>query len=274
MNKPIYSLKFSRGFSLVELAVVLVILGFVLAALLLPLQAQRENTLRLQTENQLEIARKAIIGFAQTHGRLPCPATDSDTGIYPDGTGISNPNVSGACAQQLGFLPAATLGIQPTDPNGFAIDGWGNRIRYAVTQKEVSNDAAPVGTADATFTTDNGMSNAGLSRLGTLPSLRVCNGASPSTLTCSLPAGSNETNYLIKNAVAIIYSLGATAMLESGWPDETENLNFDPDTFEDNVFVSRGISGSNHPGGEFDHMVVWISPYVLYNSMIQAGQLH
>lgn len=247
MNKPIYSLKFSRGFSLVELAVVLVILGFVLAALLLPLQAQRENTLRLQTENQLEIARKAIIGFAQTHGRLPCPATDSDTGIYPDGTGISNPNVSGACAQQLGFLPAATLGIQPTDPNGFAIDGWGNRMFYAVTQVNTAGGAA---TPD--FTTTNEMSNVGVANLA--PNLVVCSEAA----TC-------PGTFLIDNAVAVIYSLGPTGALASQGADEDENP---AAPGADTQFVSRT------PMPTFDHIVTWISPYVLYNAMIQAGQLH
>ena len=51
------------GFSLVEMAIVLVILGFVLGALLLPLQAQRQQIAQAQTENTLENARKALLGF-------------------------------------------------------------------------------------------------------------------------------------------------------------------------------------------------------------------
>jgi len=58
MNTPNLTRKHSRGFSLVEMAVVLVILGFVISALLLPLQGQREIGQRTQTESQLEIARK------------------------------------------------------------------------------------------------------------------------------------------------------------------------------------------------------------------------
>ena len=40
------------------------------------------------------------------------------------------------------------------------------------------------------------------------------------------------------------------------------------------VFISHDITATGAPNGEFDHLVTWISPYVLYNAMIQAGQLH
>jgi len=259
------NLRMQQGFSLVELAVVLVILGFVIGALMMPLQAQRENTLRLQTENQLEIAKRALIGFAQTRGRLPCPATANETGVYPDDSGVSNEDVNEVCAQQWGFLPAATLGIQPADSKGFAIDGWGNRIYYAVTQTDANTDAK------LDFTTTGGMAEVGSSALA--PDLRVCQSGLPATgITTTTCSSLPENNYLIKDAVAVIYSTGATAALGVGGDDENENLN--ANAAVDTVFVSRGISSANHPGGEFDHMVVWISPYVLYNAMIQAGQLH
>lgn len=243
-----------RGFSLVEMAVVLVILGFVLAALLLPLQAQREQLFRSQTTNQLEIARKSLLGFAQSRGRLPCPAT-----IASDG--IEAPLGGGTCTAQLGFLPAVTLGIQPTDSNGFAIDGWNNRIMYAVTQ----NNAGGAGTPD--FTTSNDMNTVGISILA--PELRVC--LSATGITASACSGGTESNYAINNAVAVIYSLGPTGSQASGGADE--NANPAAPSTPDSVFVSHDIR-ANDPNGEFDHLVVWISPYVLYNGMLEAGQLH
>lgn len=251
------------GFSLVEMAVVLVILGFVLAALMLPLQAQQEQLQRTETENALEIAKKALIGYAQSQGRLPCPATNNGTGIFPDDNPVSNPIGGGACAQQVGFLPAATLGIQPTDAQGFAIDGWNNRIRYAITQVNTVGGAA---TPD--FTTANEMANVGLSILA--PDLRVCTTSTGVTIAqCS---AAPESNFLINNAVAVIFSTGATAAQGAGGADETENLNAVLNV--DNVFVSHGITAASAPNGEFDHLVVWISPFVLYNAMIEAGQLH
>lgn len=229
-----------RGFSLVELAVVLVILGFVLAALLLPLQAQRENTFRAQTDSQLEIAKKALIGFAQTNGRLPCPATAASGGLEA-------PVGGGTCTNQLGYLPAAILGLQPTNEDGLAIDGWNNPIFYGVTQANT-----PGGAVTPDFTTVNEMNVVGIANLA--PDLVVC----PQAVNC--PA-----TYLIDNAVAVIYSLGPTGALASQGADEDENPTAPG---ADTQFVSQSATST------FDHLVVWISPYVLYNAMIQAGQLH
>ena len=240
-----------QGFSLVEMAIVLVILGFVLGALLLPLQAQRQSAAQGQTENTLANAKQALLGFAQSQGRLPCPAT-----LVSNGAEL--PLGGGVCTQQVGFLPAATLGIQPTDAQGFALDAWNNRIRYAV------NQANNLGVLNNDFTTTNAMASLGIASLQ--PNLRVC--ASQTGVTATKCSGGTETNFLINNAVAVIYSLGATGGLASGGTDEDKNLDGDA------VFVSHDITAAGAPNGEFDHLVTWISPYVLYNAMIQAGQLH
>ena len=270
------------GFTLVEMAIVLVILGFVLAALLLPLQAQRQQLAQSQTENTLESAKQALLGYAQQQGRLPCPATNNGTAVFPDDAGAANP-LGGThnivppnpavpdCVAQSGFLPAATLGLQPTDSQGFALDAWNNRIRYAVaadnssTRVPTGATAACGGDTAPDFTTTGNLAAVGLVCLA--PELRVCNSATGITATnCS--AAVPEVNYAINNAVAVIYSTGATGAQGSvGRPDELANL--DGNT----VFVSHDISLAAAPN-EFDHLVTWISPYVLYNSMIQAGQLH
>lgn len=261
-------LQFNRGFSLVEMAVVLVILGFVLGALLLPLQAQRQQLAQSQTEITLETAKRALLGYAQAQGRLPCPATNNGSGVFPDDSPVPNPLAGGVCDKQLGFLPAAALGVQPIDAQGFAIDAWNNRIMYAVDQS--SSTSAPPNTATPDFTTNNStdsMNIVGLSSL--VPELRVCNSATG--IQASACSSGTETNYAINNAVVVIYSLGPSGSQASGGSDE--NINSKVPTSIKKVFVSHDVR-SNDPNGEFDHMVVWISPYVLYNAMIQAGQLH
>ena len=266
--------KRNMGFTLVEMAIVLVILGFVLAALLLPLQAQRQQLAQAQTENTLENAKRALLGFAQQQGRLPCPATAASLGqeLPLGGTDNIPPNpLTATCSAQSGFLPAATLGIQPTDAQGFALDAWNNRIRYAVTPN--SNDAAVVngvtcgGDTAPDFTTTGNLAEVGLVCLA--PNLRICR-ISPVTDPFNCSAAVN----LINNAVAVIYSTGATGALGfAGRPDETENLNAVGAGQIDTIFVSHDISLAAAPN-EFDHIVTWISPFVLYNAMIQAGQLH
>jgi prepilin-type N-terminal cleavage/methylation domain-containing protein len=240
--------KRQTGFSLVEMAIVLIILGFVLSALLLPLQAQRQQIAQSQTENVLASAKQALLGYAQQYGRLPCPATTTSNGVEDQ-----NPAGSGTCSQQAGFLPAATLGIQPTDSKGFAIDAWNNPIRYAVTQTNMGGAATP------DFTTSSDLSNVGIPLLN--PDLTVCNDSSSSS--CS------ATAYLTNNAVAVIFSTGKNFGLTAG-VDETSNL-----LSATIKFYSRTPTAATaSPNKEFDDMVTWISPYVLYNSMIQAGQLH
>ena len=242
----IFSYKKHKGFTLVEMAIVLVILGFVLSALLLPLQAQRNQLFQTQTENTLEIAKKALLGYAQSQGRLPCPATAS---------GVEVPLGGGACTQLVGFIPAATLGITPTDAQGFAIDAWNNRIRYAVTNANTN-----------AFTTSGQMNTVGITNL--LPNLRVCNSSTGIAATTCSTVPPAEVNYSINNAVAVIYSTGITGSLASGGADENANLD------NNAVFVSHDPSATGAANGEFDHLVTWISPFVLYNAMIEAGQLH
>jgi hypothetical protein len=70
-----------------------------------------------------------------------------------------------------------------------------------------------------------------------------------------------------KNVVAVIYSLGPTGNIASGGADENENLDIDA------IFISHEPR-ANDENGEFDHIITWISPFVLYNAMIEAGQLH
>ena len=277
-----------HGFSLVEMAIVLVILGFVLGALLLPLREQREQAAQLQTINTLETAKQALLGFAQANGRLPCPATAANFRANTDAGSLGQENPLGGthnitpplpavanCVAQSGFLPAATLGIQPTDAQGFALDAWNNRIRYAVSSDDSSaripsgDTTACGGDTAPDLTTTGNMAAVGLVCLA--PNLRVC--ASSAAVNCT------ATINLINNAVVVIFSTGPTESAEAAvLPaivrlDETDNINAVSANQIDTEFVSRDISLAAAPN-EFDHLVTWISPYVLYNAMIQAGQLH
>ncbi|MCB5188210.1 type II secretion system GspH family protein [Methylobacillus caricis] len=240
-----------QGFSLVEMAVVLVILGFVISALILPVSAQRDVAYQQQTEKQLELATKALIGFAQTHGRLPCPATAASNGL--EAVLLLGVQGGGQCDPSAYMLPAATLGIKPVNDKGQALDGWSNPIFYKADQTNRGGSALP------DFTTTNEISLIGIEVLR--PEIRIC----------ATSSNCNDTNYLVNNAVAVIYSLGKTGAQvltgdASGGADENANLD------GDNIFVSHDIR-ANDPNGRFDHVLTWISPYVLYNAMIQAGQL-
>src|SRR4051812_18206274 len=120
------------GFTLVEMAVVIAIVGLLITVAIMTIAAQAEQRAVEETRRRLNSAVEALISYAVVNGRLPCPATVG-AGLYGDenpaggGTCIMNPN------PYVGFLPARTVGFQPTDDLLYGLDAWNNRIRYAVS---------------------------------------------------------------------------------------------------------------------------------------------
>ncbi len=105
-----------RGFTLIEMATVMAIIALLLGALLVPLSTQMNAGRYERARAQIETAKEALVGFAIANGnRLPCPDNDTD--------GLADPVGGGTCTAVEGFLPYASLGVQPLDP-------WGNRLRY------------------------------------------------------------------------------------------------------------------------------------------------
>ena len=252
-TKKIHYRNRQSGFSLVEMAVVIVILGLVLATLIMPIQAQRAVHYQSNTEQTLISANASLIGFAQTEGRLPCPATDTSNGL-------ESPIGGGICTVKSGFLPASTLGLQPINADGYALDAWSHPIRYSVDQS-ISPDFAPATAPD--FTTDEKMNAVGVNDL------------EPALSVCAINTNCSVTNYLANNAVAVILSTGENYRPATpgspeyqGGVDEITNLN--PNT---TTFFSREPTGPKNSTTEFDDIVIWISPYILYNNMIQAGRI-
>ncbi|MBF0177035.1 MAG: type II secretion system protein [Magnetococcales bacterium] len=115
----------SAGFSLIELSIVMVIVGLILAIgfSLVPnyLQSSKVSAARVQMKE----IQSAIEGFAIANNRLPCPDTDSD--------GLENitSNVCVAFGNTAGTrydtadLPYRALGLASNR------DPWGRAIKYA-----------------------------------------------------------------------------------------------------------------------------------------------
>jgi type II secretory pathway pseudopilin PulG len=103
------------GFSVIELAVVVLVLTLLLGSILVPLTTQVEQRKLADTRKALEEIREALIGFAIINGRLPCPDTDSDPAAA--GHGIEEPSCSTDPLTE-GYLPWKSLGVAPTDAFG------------------------------------------------------------------------------------------------------------------------------------------------------------
>jgi prepilin-type N-terminal cleavage/methylation domain-containing protein len=271
----------AAGFSLIELAVVVAIISLLLGSLLVPLQSQVESRKLTETQKILDNAREALIGYAAANGYFPCPAAyGGTTGAEatpndhnsasstncPASPATANVTGGGAGGVYIGYLPGVTLGFTPTDTNGYALDAWQNRVRYAVSNTTVNGQTVP-------FTRTNGMRLATMSSILNLPQLSVCNATpSPYSKTACGPASTTLTS----NAIVVIWSLGANAATTGGISThEAENAepitSADPLAIADRVFVMR--DPSKVVGSEFDDIVTWISTPMLFSRLIAAGQL-
>lgn len=147
----------SSGFTLVELAVVLVILGFLVGGLLVPLATQVEQRNRRQTEQQLEEIRQALLGFVVANGYLPCPTTEENP-LNVATYGVTDAACAAPTAE--GYLPWKTLGLREVDAwgitRGEADDLWIGYFRYRV-HPNFANSATPI-TLTTTFPTGTELS--------------------------------------------------------------------------------------------------------------------
>ena len=73
--------KYHMGFTLVEIAIVLVIVGLLISAFLVPLSAQRDLKDYGEVKSDLEQIREALYGYAIINGRLPCPTTQTNPAL-------------------------------------------------------------------------------------------------------------------------------------------------------------------------------------------------
>lgn len=151
----------SRGFTLAELAVALVIIGLLLAGALIPLSTQIEVRNTADTQRTMDQIKEAIIGFAQANGRLPCPA-DGTLAAGTAGAGTeqyASSVCTGASTTAFGVVPWATLGVPETD-------AWGRRFSYFVSP--IFSDATALNTVNCTPTPTPVQSSFALCSLGTL----------------------------------------------------------------------------------------------------------
>ena len=262
---------------MIELAVVLLILGALFAGIIVPFTTQIELRRVSETQKTLEEIREALLGFAAAHGRLPCPAAPNTTGVESKVPAGANTDTQGNCTNFWdGFVPGTTLGIGPTDASGYILDAWNNRIRFAVSDSDHSTGGSAAANTYKDFTGEGAtvgstseMRNVGMATL--TPDLKVCSTVTGSTAT-SCAAGSS----LVDTAVAVIYSTGPnTTQPDTGGTRTDENANPNPNTAgaANRVFVSHERAGPGAPNGEFDDIVIWLSPNILYAKMISAGRL-
>jgi prepilin-type N-terminal cleavage/methylation domain-containing protein len=244
----------ARGFSLVEMAVVLVIIALLLGGMLLPMTAQQDMRNTAETQRTLTNIQEALTGFAIAKGRFPCPA-DATLPSGTTGAGLEpDPVVTTGCANLAGVLPWATLGVSETDR-------WGNRFTYRITRELTRTP--PQTTFNGTNCPVIAPQFAGFA-LCSVGNMNILTTSGGGKLAESLPAVVISHG---KNGNGAYTTLG-TQLATGSNPDETGNqLTTNGTATATTDFVSKTADNA------FDDLVVWVSPHVLFNRMIAAGRL-
>lgn len=166
------------GFTLVEMAVVMIIIGIAVAAAAPLYSVHMKKVAMQETRQNIEDVTNAIGNFRSIYGRYPCPASltdprdSADYGHEPkaparpecsDTAQAVGTCANGVCIQQsiaardlnpdpvltdrprvrIGWVPFRELGI----PEESVFDAYGNRLSYAVTERLA---------VDTTFSPDSG----------------------------------------------------------------------------------------------------------------------
>jgi type II secretory pathway pseudopilin PulG len=121
----------SAGYTLVELAVCLCVLGILASSALMGVSVYFKMEKARETRHKIDFVMNALSTYAQTHYRLPCPADPkapaAQAGQEEDGGKcfIAGGNTA-LYWETEGIVPWKELAI----PQNMAVDGWGRYITY------------------------------------------------------------------------------------------------------------------------------------------------
>lgn len=197
------SCQHSKGFSLVELALSLVIIALVLVLFIGASSSFISSKRNEATTVKLKAIETAIALFVAQNKRLPCPAD----GTIPAGTalsGVEDPVGGGDCNnnQVNGVVPALTLGMSEAD----VLDGWNNRITYRVYSG-----------VNGSLTRNNGMDMSWCDPVGTAGSAFGANTlCDPSCTSANLPACVRPSQFLAGKGLQIQNAAGTILMDPAG----------------------------------------------------------
>lgn len=228
-----------RGFTLIECAIGMLVVTFMISALLPPLSAQIEQRQVSDTQATLTQIADALMGYSTANGYLPCPDLTSGNGAN-DGLEDLNGGATN-CATAEGNIPWATLGIQGTD-------SWGNHIRYRVTTTFSDRQTLFKLSSSGNISVQCPASSCGVATTYT--------NSAPAVLVSHGRNGRGAVNAL-------------TRSLNPAASSADELANSDGNT----SFISRTTSAPGAKAGEYDDQVVWLSTAILLNKMITAQKL-
>jgi len=226
-----------KGFSLIELTVVLFILGLLLQASITPMSSRIEHRRRIDSADQLRDVRNYLRAYWVSYGYLPCPVNEA----------VALDNAS-TCGTAFGGVPANELGMTgPINDQGSLLDAWNQPLRYQVSLADVNADDFP--------STPDWLVAGEMSRID-FTELR----ADLSVCRASLSTGCTSEVQIASDIVAVVVSGG-------GREHNLESDNRDQDT----RFIDAPFSSSS--ATSFDDQLTWLGRSELVYWALEAGWL-
>jgi len=224
----------TRGFSLVELSMVIAIIGISLSGALDLATTSTTAQMISSTNARLDAVEQALQVFVLNNQRLPCPAdaTASQISAGFEGAatvnGCANSNFSSGTVYE-GMVPTKTLGLS----DQYMADAWNRRFTYVVDAR-FANSAS---TAICSSTTASQMcfKNTTIPQSTDTSSIKI-NGSSGTQIAAN--AAYAIISHGPNGSGAWIYSGSATRIAASSDADEKSNTGNDAGTF-DNIFVQK-----------------------------------
>ena len=132
IKSSVQTCKVNRGFTLIDIAIALLVIGLLSAPAAQSYNLWRKNRVQNITKGNLWVVKKSISEFYYKNDRYPCPA---DITLGPNDQDYGEENcdtaVTGGTYDVLtGGVPFNDLQISPDQ----TIDGWNSKLIYTVTE--------------------------------------------------------------------------------------------------------------------------------------------
>jgi prepilin-type N-terminal cleavage/methylation domain-containing protein len=141
-----FSAHVDRGFTLIEIAIVLVVIGLIVSGGLLAVSPVIQSAKISETKQKMATVEAALLGYVIQNGCMPCPARpDASTGQAAPAANATGEYTSGCnsgtnclgSTTAAGVVPWVTLGISEND----ATDAWGRRLGYGVAVSRTASSS-------------------------------------------------------------------------------------------------------------------------------------